>query len=72
LQFCDAVSSNNSEGGHVLLWAALFSLKTVSDFFPKSVRKTPSFTYDFSGFGPIYELKMTAKFRVKNASEKFV
>jgi len=47
-------------------------MKTASDFLPKSVRKTPSFTYDFSGFGPIYELKMTAKFSVKNTSEKFV
>lgn len=65
LQFYDAVSTGNSRLGDALWSEALFHWKPLTNFLPESVRKTPSFTHDFSGFGLIYELKMTPKFTVK-------
>ena len=65
MQFYDAVSSGNSDGDDAPWRAALFHSKALAIFLPESVRKTPSFTHDFSGFGLVYELKMTPKFAVK-------
>ena len=65
MQFCDAVLSLNSGAGGALLNTVLFRSRALTNFLPESVRKTPSFTHDFSGVGLIYELKMTPKFAVK-------
>lgn len=72
LQFYDAVSRGSSGVGNAPLNTAHFYAQALTNFLPESVRKTPSFTDDFSGLGLIYELKMTPKFRVKKISEKFV